>query len=300
MLFRGATFDFSWPLTPFAAGISVLRPNYDLQYLRNSSGWETSATETTLARWRSSRGAPREMNRAHHTKETKGGRQAGRKCTKCVFCCFLQTKKLVAQRQTLTSNTAVLFRRCGVRFRPRSARSLPRPAEKTHNSSAGTRNRLSTSAGVDPVGSRHGPAVRADEGTTYRAKRLHDRHVAVRTKRMIRGFICCTQVKQPPSLLTLVPGPGEGRGPASREGAGASRCALERRNAGVGGSNIDGARSSGRDLLRCDNALHGLCTLTGIKPPPSSLFSLSLVHSFSLPTAKHPYPLLAPAGPVGS
>ncbi len=113
------------------------------------------------------------------------------------------------------------------RPRPAEKRVIPPPARET--------NRLSTSGGVELFSSRYGPAVRAEEGATYRAKKLHDRHVAVRTKRMVRGFICCTQVKA--VVLKLV---GLGREQAAarlqgREGARASRCALERRNARDGG-----------------------------------------------------------------
>ncbi|CAM9206664.1 unnamed protein product, partial [Ectocarpus fasciculatus] len=64
--------------------------------------------------------------------------------------------------------------------------------EPSHNQSSAMKRSPSSAGGADSIISRLN-TVRSDEWAAHRAKKLHDRHVTIRLKRMVRGFICCTQ-----------------------------------------------------------------------------------------------------------
>ncbi|CAM9538403.1 unnamed protein product [Ectocarpus sp. 12 AP-2014] len=66
--------------------------------------------------------------------------------------------------------------------------------EPSHHHSSALKRSPSSTGGADSIISRLN-TVRSDEWAAHRAKKLHDRHVTIRLKRMVRGFICCTQAR---------------------------------------------------------------------------------------------------------
>lgn len=77
--------------------------------------------------------------------------------------------------------------------RPATLMREPLAPANFNTPSSALKRSPSSAGGADSIISRLN-TVRSDEWAAHRAKKLHDRHVTIRLKRMVRGFICCTQV----------------------------------------------------------------------------------------------------------